>query len=409
MGSSVELFQVVTVGEAKKVLEAHWPRSKAARVSLEEAQGRVLAQPVSSSADVPPFTRSTVDGYAVRACDTFGASPSLPAYLSLCGEVRIGRPAPISLLPGQAAYVPTGGMLPPGADAAVMIENTEEVDSRTVAVLRPVAPGENLIIQGEDVRAGQRVFAAGHRLRPQDLALLASCGVKEVEVRLPLRVSVISTGDELADPGSPLAPGQVYDCNSYGLAALVAADGGVPLRQARVEDDPGRLAEALGRALEQSDVVLLSGGSSVGSRDFTLEAIGQLGGKVLFHGVAIGPGKPTLAATVQSRLLVGLPGHPASAMVVYLVMLSPLVACGSYEAYARRFLRARLTRRVASRSGREDYIFVRLLADRGEMLAEPILGKSGLVSPLAQADGLAVIPLEEEGKESGEPVEVMLL
>lgn len=405
----MELFQVITVGEAKAILERQWPQVTSELIGLEHALGRVLSQPVTSSLDVPPFTRSTVDGYAVRAADTFGASPSLPAYLSLHGQVRMGQKPAGELPPGGAQALPTGGMLPPGADAAVMVENTEEVDAQTVAVLKPVAPGENLLARGEDVKAGQTVFAAGHRLRPQDLALLAACGVEKVAVRSSLRVGVVSTGDELVGPGTALKDGQIYDSNSYALLGLTAADGAQPRLYGPVRDDPSSLKETLARALADNDLVVLSGGSSVGVHDLTRSAIEQLGGKLLFHGVAIGPGKPTLAAELAGRLLVGLPGHPASAVIVYLVLLSPLVIRGTHAGEPYRVISARLTRSVASRSGREDYLLVHLFTEGDETYAEPLLGKSGLLHPLVRAHGLAVIPLEEEGKAAGEAVQVMLL
>ncbi|MGB9886155.1 MAG: gephyrin-like molybdotransferase Glp [Moorellales bacterium] len=404
----MELFQAVTVERARELLAAHWPGGGKETVPLERAAGRVLAESPASPLDLPPFTRSTVDGFAVRAADTFGASASLPAYLSLAGEVRIGHPFGGRVEPGQAVVLPTGGMLPEGADAAVMVENTEPVDEGTVAVLRPAAPGENLILKGEDLRAGQSVLPAGRRLRPADLALLAACGFREVSVRLPLRVGIVSTGDELAVPGTPLSPGCIYDSNSYSLFGLVSADGGLATLYGPVADDPRLLRRTVAEALESNQVVLLSGGSSVGTRDYTLTVLEELGGILLFHGVAIGPGKPTLAAALPDRLLVGLPGHPASAMVVYTVLLSPLVVRGSYPDPDRTVIRARLDRNLASRSGREDYVPVRLVNRDGETWAEPLLGKSGLIALLTQAQGLARIPLEEEGKVRGDPVEVML-
>ncbi|MCR4420489.1 MAG: molybdopterin molybdotransferase MoeA [Clostridia bacterium] len=404
----MELFQAVTVGEAKRRLAAGWPTCGEETVSLERAAGRVLAESPASPLDLPPFTRSTVDGFAVRAADTFGASASLPAYLSLAGEVRIGHPFAGRVQSGEAVTIPTGGQLPEGADAAVMIENTEPVDERTVAVLRPAAPGENLILQGEDLRSGQAVLPAGRRLRPADLALLAACGFREVRVRLPLRVGIVSTGDELVVPGAPLPPGCIYDSNSYSLFGLVSADGGLPTLYGPVEDDLARLRQTVEEALAVNQLVLLSGGSSVGVRDYTLTVLEELGGRILFHGVAVGPGKPTLAASLPGRLLVGLPGHPASALVVYTVLLSPLVIRGSYPDPDRPVISARLDRSLASRTGREDYVPVRLAGREGETWAEPLLGKSGLIALLTQAQGLARIPLEEEGKAWGDPVEVML-
>lgn len=403
----MELFKVITVARAKQLLEEHWPALSVDLVALEDSLGRVLAKDITCPGDVPPFDRSTVDGYAVRAADTFGASISLPAYLNLNGEVLMGKGAGMALSAGEAAAIPTGGMLPEGANAAVMVENTESVDNRTVAVLKPAAPGENLLTRGEDLRMGETILEKGRRLRPQDIALMAASGVNQAAVRSRLRIALVSTGNELVPQGQSLAPGQIYESNSYALWALASEDGALARRYGPVADDLELLLDTLSRALTDNDVVALSGGSSVGTLDLTRTVLERLGGQVLFHGIAIGPGKPTLAASLGDKLLIGLPGHPASAMVVYMILLSPLVSRGTHAGGLEGRVTARLTRSIASRSGREDYVMVRLSVEGGETLAEPVLGKSGLISPLVRAHGLAMIGLEEEGRAAGESVEVL--
>lgn len=407
-----ELFQAVTVNEARRMISEHIsPPAGTEKLSLPDALGRCLLHDVAAVDDVPGFARSTMDGFAVRARDTFGASEGLPAYLDVTGEVLMGRVPEGTVGTGQAWRIPTGGMLPDGADAVVMVEYTEVLDERTIGVTRPVAPGENVIRQGEDVAAGGVVLAAGHCLRAQDLGILAAAGVFTVEVRRPWRVGIISTGDELVDPADAPAPAQVRDINSYTLGGAVAACGGRPRLYGIVRDEFKPLQDCLKTALGENDMVLLSGGSSVGTRDVAAAVIGSLGRPgVLFHGVSLQPGKPTIGAVVDGRPVFGLPGHPASAMVVFELLVAPLVRWSGYPPEKLGFwefpLRARITRNLRSAPGREDFVRVRLDMRDGELYAEPVLGKSGLISTLVKANGLAVIPADKEGVETGEWVAV---
>ena len=383
-------------------------------VDLPAALDRVLAAALPAPENVPAFPRSSMDGYAVRAADTFGASVAAPQYLEIKGEVPMGAaPArPVGI--GETLRVPTGAMLPPGADAVVMLEYTAEHPDGTLEVRRPVAPGENLLQPGEDVRLGEVLFLGGSRLRPQDLGLLAALGVTRLPVFRRPRVAVLSSGDEIVPITEKPAPGQVRDSNAHLAAAQVAEWGGIPTIAGIVPDDFEALKGALAAALKDADLILISGGSSVGARDLTLEAIKALpGAAVLAHGVAIRPGKPTILAAVGSPPLplLGLPGHPASAAVVMEVLGKPLLArlagLTSLPPWGEE-VTAHLSRNLAGASGREDYVRVRLRPEGETLWADPVLGPSGLLSPLVKSDGLVMIPLGVEGLLRGEAVAVRL-
>ncbi|CEP69237.1 Molybdenum cofactor synthesis [Moorella glycerini] len=408
----MELFRVVTLAEARRLLARYWPLPGRQEVILPllAALGRELARPVAAKDDVPGFTRATMDGYAVRAADTFGARESQPVILNLVGEVPMGQPAAVAVGPGEAVAVATGSMMPPGADAVVMVENTEVLAEGRVAVFKPVAPGQDLVRQGADVRAGTTVLPAGHTLRPQDLGVLASLGVTRVTVYEPWRVGILATGNEIVPPEADPGPGQVRDINSYTLAGLVQECGGKVTLYGIAPDDLESLTAIVKTALAENHLVLLSGGSSVGTRDLTVQVLAGLGQPgILFHGVAIRPGKPTVAAVAGDKMILGLPGHPVSAMVVFSILIEPLLRYGSYDHPAgRRTVEAILSRTVTSIPGREDYIRVRLEAGPGGFLAVPVPGGSSMISSMVQADGLVTIPLEEEGLEAGTRVEVKL-
>jgi len=383
-------------------------------VDLSAALGRVPAISVPAAEDVPPFPRASMDGYGVRAVDTFGASVAASQYLEIKGDVPMGvaPPRPVGL--GEALRVPTGAMLPSGADAVVMVEYTAEHPDGTLEVRRPVAPGENVLQPGEDVQQGEVLFPAGSRLRPQDLGLLAALGITRLRVVRRPRVAILSSGDEIVPITQKPAPGQVRDSNAYLAAAQVAEWGGVPTIKGIIRDDFEALKSALAAALKEADLILISGGSSVGARDLTLEAIKALSAAaVLVHGVAIRPGKPTILAAVgQPPLpLLGLPGHPASAAVVMEVLGKPLIARLAGQAESPSWggeVKALLSRNLAGASGREDYVRVRLRPDGETLWADPVLGPSGLLSPLVKSDGLVVIPLGVEGLVRGEAVTVRL-
>ena len=314
-----ELFTVLAPAEAYRVLESHLPDgTQAERISAAKALDRVLAEDLISPVDLPDFPRSTMDGFAVRAADTYGASEGLPAYLNMVGEVLMGARASVSVGATQAVRIATGGMMPDGADAVVMVENTQVVDSTTIEVVRPVAPGENVLRVGEDITRGAVVLSRGHVLRPQDLGGLAALGITEVEVACRLRVAIVSGGDELVAPDQEPRQGQIRDINTYTLAALVERAGHEPVPMGIVPDVYEDLAAAARRALDLADVVILSAGSSVSTRDMTAQAITSLGKPgVLVHGVSLRPGKPTILAVAEGKPVFGLPGNPVSCMVTF--------------------------------------------------------------------------------------------
>ncbi|MGE5310436.1 MAG: gephyrin-like molybdotransferase Glp [Nitrospirota bacterium] len=380
-------------------------------IPLDRASNRVLGEPIVAVEDLPGFAKATVDGYAVRARDSFGASESQPALLAVVGDVGMGEVPPFEVGPGEAARIPTGGMLPAGADSVVMVEYTEELDGRSVAISRSVAPLENMIGRGDDVRAGKEVLAVGRRLRAQEIGLLAGLGRTKVMGSRRPRVAVVSSGDEIVPVDRAPGPAQLRDINSYSLAALVEECGGEPWRLGVIPDEFEALRAACEQALKEADICLISGGSSVGTRDLTLQVLGSFPDtEVLVHGVAISPGKPTILVRVGDRAFWGLPGHVASAMVVFHVLVRPFMdhRRGIAPSLGGRWpLRARLSRNVASRQGREDFIRVRLQQHGEGLLAEPVFGESGLISTLVRADGLVRIDRHTEGVYAGELVEIL--
>jgi len=408
-----EFLKVKTAEEVLALVDRIAPLGEET-VPLEEAAGRVLARDIHAAGDVPHFRRAVMDGYAVRARDTFGATESLPALLRVGGEVFMGKPAEVVVGPGEAVIVPTGGAIPEGADAVVMVEYTQEVGDGTIEVTRPVAPGDNILEPGDDIAQGSPLFRAGWPLRSQDVGVLAAVGLRSVPVfRLP-RVAILSTGDEIVSPETdPVPVGKIRDINTFVLAAQVREAGGLPGLRRVVPDDPEGLAAECRQALTDHDVVLLSGGSSVGARDYTVQVLDRLSGaELLVHGVAIRPGKPTILARLGAKLLWGLPGQPASAMIVFTAFVRPsLLRLQGVNPALRpktHSCRAVLRRNMPSVHGRADYIRVRLLEEDGTVWAEPVFGGSAMISSLSQADGYVIVPEHVEGYEAGTPVMVHL-
>lgn len=407
------LFSAKSVEETRAILMQHMKNytPEIEELDIISSYNRVLAEDIISSEDIPAFDRSTVDGFAVKARDTFGASESLPALLTLVGEVTMGAKTEIKIKSGHAVKIPTGGMLPEGSDAVVMLEYTQLMDDTTLCVEKPVAPGENVLKRGEDIKKRSTVLFKGHTLRPQDLGALAATGFEKVKVVKPPVVTVISTGDEITPPNFAIGPGQVRDINTYALCGEVMKWGGRPLAAGIVKDNFKDLYSAVDEALEKSDMVLLSGGSSVGSRDLTVKVIESLGKPgVLAHGLPVKPGKPTVVAVVDGKPIIGLPGHPVSAMVIFEIIVRPLISVmlGRPEDFGSIKIYARMSRNMASAAGREDFIRVKLQHRGQELWAVPILGKSGLISNLVESHGLARIPPEKQGVLEGEAVEVEL-
>ena len=382
-------------------------------VSLTAAAGRILAADVVADVDLPEFARSTMDGYAVAAASTFGASEANPAYLTVKGAVAMGQAPDFAISAGQAAKIATGGMLPAGSDSVVMVEHTEVIDDTTIEVFRSVAPGQNVLEKGEDLRRNECLLSRGRRLRAQEIGLLAALGRQSVPVYRQPVIGIISTGDEVVPIEAHPGPGQIRDINSYTLATLVRDAGAVPEAYGIVRDSFEDLFAACRTALDRSDMVLISGGSSVGVRDFTIEALAALPeAAILVHGIAISPGKPTILARSGRRALWGLPGHVVSAMVVFEIVVRPFIehVSGRVTFQSSRFrLPALLSRNLSSVQGRADFVRVRLTTRDGRLWAEPILGKSGLIHTMVKADGLIAIGTNTEGLDQGTVVDVMPL
>ncbi len=408
--------ELVTVAEALAILFQHAPFRRPAEilVGLDDCCGMVVSRDIEAPEDLPGFSRSTVDGFAVRSSDTFGASESLPAYLPVAGEIPMGKKPSVSLRKGECVRIATGGMLPDGADAVVMFEHTQLLDEKTIEVMRPVSPGENVIQAGEDVRKGECVLRCGHRLRPQDVGALAGLGITSVWAYDRPKVSIISTGDEIVSPGAPVQPGQVRDINSFTLSGLVSHAGGTALKKGIIEDRYEAIRDVVEESLRGSEMVLITGGSSVGTKDVTAKVINEAGEPgVLFHGVALKPGKPLIGGVVGTTPLFGLPGHPAAVHLCFEIFIRPVLAMqsGAEEQRLekrRRMISARIARNVSSSPGREEHIGVIIEEREGELWAVPLLGKSGLITTLTRAVGTAVIPMMKSGVREGDPVDVRL-
>jgi len=406
-------FKVVSPTEALRIL-LQAPPVATEVVPTIQARARVLTEDLYSQVDLPHFHRAAMDGYAVKAKDTFGASASQPAYLKLVGTIEMGKEATRALIKGEAMRISTGGMLPPESDGVVMVEYTEEVGDSMVEIHRGVSPWQNVIQIGDDIKKGDLVFRRGRRLRAHDLGALTGIGVSSLSVYRKPRVALISTGDEIIDVEMEPRPGQVRNINQHSLAGLVEECGAELDDLGVVRDDRDALVKTLRKALEWGDLVLLSGGSSVGARDIAMDAILSLpNAEMIFHGISVSPGKPTIFAKAAGKPLLGLPGYPVSAMVIFDLFATPLIRVlgGESQQSASQFsktTRAILKTNVASQTGREDYVRVSLEESDGRLYATPLPGKSGAIFTLVKADGMIRIDLNQEGVEKGEEVEVIL-
>lgn len=373
--------------------------------------GRVTSEAVLSPEPLPAFSRSTVDGFAVKARDTFGASEANPAYLSVVGEVCMGEQPEFIICSGQSAMIHTGGMIPDGADAVVMLEYTQRVKANEFEFLRPVALEENILRVGEDVITGQQILAAGTKLRPADIGGLLALGLVEVKVAKRVRVGIISTGDEVVQPDINLKPGQIRDINSLSLAALIEQAGGIPVLYGIIPDDIIKIQKCLFQAHQENEIVVISAGSSASVRDLTSEAVRCLGSPgVLVHGINIKPGKPTLLAVCNGKPVLGLPGNPVSALVIAYLFIVPLLErmLGLSPERPKPIIQARLEANIPSQAGREDWVPVRLKKTGNETCAEPIFFKSNLIFALSRADGLVRVPAAANGLEAGSINDVFL-
>jgi molybdopterin molybdotransferase len=404
-------FKVVEI-EDVLAWRASFPVVEPEMLPLASAEGRILAESVSADLDIPGFARSTMDGYALQGAATFGATESNPGYLTVVGSVAMGEQPDLRVGPGEAVRIATGGMLPSGADAVLMIEHTEVLDDTTIEIYKSVAPGQHVVARGEDIARGDTLLVCGQSIRPQEAGLLAALGRESVRVFRKPRVGIISTGDEVVPVTAVPGPGQIRDVNSTTLSAMTAAAGGQPRVYGIVQDSLALLKATCTRALAENDMVLISGGSSVGMRDFTIEAFeAQEDADIMVHGVSISPGKPTILARSGTKPMWGIPGHITSAMVVFHVLVQPFIAHlgGLDDRFRRVFtIPCRLTRNLPSAQGRVDFVRVRLAQHDGVLYAEPVLGKSGLIHTMVKADGLVRIAAPDEGRDKGDTVAVEL-
>ena len=382
-------------------------------VGLENSFSRVLADDVRADHDLPQFNRSTMDGFAVRSIDTFGASESSPALFRLVGDIAMGQDYPHKLKRGETVRIWTGGALPPNADAVVMLEHVEEIDQESVEILRAVAPFDNIARKAEDFKSGELLLEKGKRLRPADVGMLAALGRSRVSVTRKPRVGIISSGDEIVAVDDTPPPGCVRDVNRHSVSASVRDAMAIPIWLGLTPDFLGSIKKLLTEGLEKADIVVISGGSSMGSRDFVIEAIkSHVDSEIMVHGVSVSPGKPFIMARIGSKPVIGLPGHPVSALVCFEQFVVPIIRRLEGEDSALPFLKPKveaiLSRNVASKEGRVDFVRVRLHRLGDDLLATPTLGKSGMVSSMTRSNGFFQIPLDCEGMYKGDRVDVIL-
>jgi molybdopterin molybdotransferase len=381
-------------------------------VSIESAYNRITYEDILAPENLPGFKRSTVDGFAVRSQDTFGAKETMPVYLTVKGHIPMGVAPDFSLNPGEAASIGTGGMLPEGADAVVMIEHVNVVSSDLIEILKPIGPGENVIFEDEDIKEGELVIPKGHKLKPQDIGALAGLGISQIKVVKKPVIAIILTGDEIIPHTEKVTPGKIRDINSFTLAGLIDLAGGIPLKMGIVKDDYKELKAIVNKAYELADIILITGGTSAGIKDMTAQIINELGEPgIIFHGVSIKPGKPIIAGVCNNKPVFGLPGHPVAVYICFELFVKPVInkMLGLTDKTYKPKVKAKLTKSISSQAGRRDFIRVYLEEKEGELLATPLLSKSGLIMTLVKANGILCIPEDLLGFEKDEIVEVELL
>jgi molybdopterin molybdotransferase len=406
---------MLDVKSVKEVIEIISNNFKDTRLDTEvvdilEAVGRIAASDLKATEDIPGFDRSSVDGYAVISTDTFGASDTLPAQLELIGEVKMGEKPTLALNAGQAIYVPTGGELPQGADAMVMIEYTDNFNDGFIYINKASSPGSHVVFKGDDTRESEVKIKAGTLLRPQDIGVMAAMGYSSIEVKKKLRVGIISTGDEIIGINEKPVGSQVRDINAYALYAGLIKSGAQPKLYGIVHDSFDSIRQMVERALEESEIVLISGGSSAGARDETAKVIDSLGSPgVLVHGIAVKPGKPTIIGKIGEKAVIGLPGHPASAYSIYHVFVNHLMnVMNGRNSELIPSVRAKMLYNYPSNTGREEYVPLEVKEVDGRLYANPVFGKSGMITLLTSANGYVHLSRGSEGIDRGSEVEVIL-
>ncbi len=401
------MLKLKTVDEAKKILGKIRPM-EIETIEVSESLDRFVAIDVISPEDLPSFEKTMMDGYAVKAEDTFEASEENPVFLNLIGEIRIGEIPKKEIKKGQAIQINTGAMIPQGADSIEMLEYVE-MRGKRIKIWKALTPGENVAKRGEDIKKGEVLLARGHRIRPQDIGALSGLGITKIKVFKRPKVAIIPTGDELVRPSKRPESGQIRDMNTYSLSAQIEKCGVEPIPFEIIKDNHRILKEKIEEALSKADMVLISGGSSVGAYDLTLKVMNSLTqGKVLIQGVAIKPGKPTIIAKVKEKVIFGLPGNPVSVMIVFRKIVEPTILAMMNAKEKIRIVNAKLARTVTSSTGREEFIRVQLKENEGKLIALPLHRGSANIVSLVKADGLLKIPRLSEGIEKGQMVEIEL-
>jgi molybdopterin molybdotransferase len=404
-------FEVKTIDNVLDMVEL-FPKTETESSSIEESLNRVLAEDIYSDINIPDFSRSTMDGYAIRASSSFGSSESNPAYLDIKGKVKMGEFPNFCIASGEAAEISTGGAIPDGSDSVIMIEHTNMIDDKSIEIYKSLAPGINVIQKGEDVKKFDITLVTGTKIRPQEMGLIAASGKKHIKVFKKPTVSIISTGNEIIPPKNTPQKGQIRDMNTYTLLGQVLKSGGIPRSYGIIPDNFESLKKVYSRAMEKSDIIIISGGSSMGVKDMTIDVFKSIKNtEILTHGISISPGKPTILAKCGKKQIWGLPGHVASAMIVFKILVqSFLENMGGMLRHNRVVptIKATLSRNLASSQGRVDYIRVKLVRKGKVLFAEPIIGKSGLISTMTKSDGLVKIGINKEGLYKGLCVSVIL-
>ena len=398
------ITETISLEEARDLLfEAAVPIERIERIPLGDSLGRVVARAVTSKVDVPPFDRAAMDGYAVIAEDTFGAGPYDPRTLHCVERVYTGQVPTRSLARGECIEIATGAPLPAGADAVVMVEETEKESDDRIRVLTPVYPRQHVGRRAADIAAGQPVLAAGDRLIPSRIGALAATGITEVDVFDRPHIAILSTGNEIVEPGSALGPGQIYDINRFTLSSIISAHGGVPVVYPTAPDTLQDLTAAV-RTAASEDMLVFSGGSSVGERDLIMDVL-HTSGEVVFHGIAVKPGKPTVFGRIGGRPVLGMPGYPTSCLSnAYMLLVPMLRRMARLPEHRAHTVSLPIARRIVSTTGRHQFYTVRIV----DGAAVPAFKASGDITSMSQADGYIEIPAQTDIVEAGETVEVKL-
>jgi molybdopterin molybdotransferase len=401
----MDFFKAVTIEEGRDEIRERLKSYKitSEEVDILESRNRILFEDIVSRENIPAFNRSTVDGYAVCSKDSHGASSSIPSILNLVETIAMGSEAEKKIVRGETSYVPTGGMLPEGADSVVMIENAEALDDENILIYKPVSEGQNMILKGDDIEIGETALKKGKRISSHDIGVLAAQGISRVKVFRKLKIGIISTGDEIVDIDQKFSQGKIRDINGYVLSSRVEELGAEVERKVIVKDDFGLIKTEVENSLKNADIVLLSGGSSVGEKDYTHDIINSFSGEGVFiHGVAVKPGKPTIVGMAEDKLIFGLPGHPSSSILLFNIFVKEAMNQILNSSELEKTAYCTMDSNFPSSAGKKTYQMVSVYEKENQLYASPVFGKSGMITLLSKADGYIEIESYEEGIYSGE-------